>query len=186
MSRERACNDIQKRLALYQYGELSPGEYSEVEAHLSGCGQCMRELDAIKGVLEAVPGSVPNSGEVRDAVMGTMHAIRHLERKRWSRRLIPAYVAAAAAAAAIVLSIYVPDILQKSPRQNQVIAQADWEMLENFDIAKDYNTIEDLDDFENLDEHAPPKPENAKHQEAQKQHLGSTTASRDSSTADEI
>ena len=183
MSRERACNDIRERLTLYQYGELSPGEYSEVEAHLGGCGQCMRELDAIKGALEAAPRPAPNSDEVRDAVIGTMYAIRHAGRKRWGRRLIPAYVVAAAAAAAIVFSIYMPDIFQKTPRQNQVIAQADWEMLENFDIAKDYNTIEDLDDFENLDEHAAPKPDNK--QEAQKQHLGSATASRESA-ADEI
>ena len=158
MSRERACRHIKERLTLYQYGELSPEEYSEVEAHLSGCGQCMRELDAIKGTLEATPRYVPNSGEVRDAVTGVMAAIKYPEPKRWVRRLLPAYVAAAAAAAAIVLSIYMPDIFQKSPKENQVMAQADWEMLENFDIAKDYNTIEELDNFEGLDQNQNMQP----------------------------
>ena len=48
----KSCEDISEMLVDYTDGRLSPGESSEVSAHLTKCGDCRRTLEALKRSLE--------------------------------------------------------------------------------------------------------------------------------------
>lgn len=49
---EKSCKDISEMLVDYADGRLSPGESSEVAAHLAKCEDCRRTLEALKRSLE--------------------------------------------------------------------------------------------------------------------------------------
>ena len=47
-----SCKEIEQMLVDYADGRLSPGESSEVAAHLAKCEDCRRTLNALKRSLE--------------------------------------------------------------------------------------------------------------------------------------
>ena len=55
-------SDIQGRMADYLEGELSLGNRALFDAHLDGCGDCSRDLSAMRetiGLLRSLPAPEP-------------------------------------------------------------------------------------------------------------------------------
>jgi len=70
----------------------------------------------------------------------------------WYRRLVPVYIGAAAMAAGIMFAVIVPNIINRPSQETQIVAQADWEVLENYDVVKDLDVIEAMDNVAGLEE----------------------------------
>ena len=144
----------EERLILYHYGELDRDESGHIAQHVLLCPACQDRLEELADTLAMVPSEVPDSHEVHRAVRGVLAAVTP-GRRSLARRLVPAYVAAAVVAIALPTAVYSPQ-LNKAPEQAAVpapvvLAQADWDVLENMDVIFDLDVIQDIDD-NNLDE----------------------------------
>jgi hypothetical protein len=77
-------------LPLQLYGELSQGETEELKEHLSGCGECRKELDKIKqlhGLLSRHPVPEPSEEMLRESRMRFQSALlaERLRAPVWDR-----------------------------------------------------------------------------------------------------
>ena len=145
------CKDYEDSLVLYHYGELPAEDTARVESHLASCAVCREELSRIAETVRLVPSHAPMAWETSKAVEGVMEAVRPAK-KAWHLGHVPAYLAAAAAVIAIFVATYEPGTYTaKAPVQTEV-AQADWEVLENYDVVKDLDVIEELDTLDSFDE----------------------------------
>ncbi len=153
---DRTSCDFSEKLILYHYGELSREQTSEVAAHVLSCASCRKELDDISFTLSNIPGPQnPTSGESYSAARGVMR--RLFRRPSAFRRLIPVYITAAVALVAVLMAVYLPGLNTRQPQQAQVVktpAQADWEVLNNFDVIDDLDVIHQIDQS-GLDELGP-------------------------------
>ncbi|MGA2192462.1 MAG: hypothetical protein ABSG42_03685 [Nitrospirota bacterium] len=133
------------RLVLYHYGELERDEAATVAAHVLACQECRLELQAI-AALRMVTPQAPDQGQVRRAVDAVLSKIAPRKRS-FPGRLIPAYIAAGAAAATLVLTLVIPHFSgHRQTLDNQVVlAQADWEVLDNMDVIQDLDVIEEME-----------------------------------------
>ncbi len=103
--------------AAYVLGALDPAEAAAFEEHLAACAVCQDEIEALRGVVQALPMAAtqyPAPRRLRRRIMGSIReeqaAARHTRRPspglRWTPRVRVAgglLSACAAAAAAIVL-----------------------------------------------------------------------------------
>jgi len=93
------CADFEPRLNALADGELAPAERGDVDAHLAGCEDCRRTLEAIRGQhLELDAAFAPERGAVAALAERVVLAQRRPSRRRF-------LLAAAAAAAALVLVV---------------------------------------------------------------------------------
>jgi anti-sigma-K factor RskA len=95
----------------FALGALDPAEEREFIRHLEHCAVCRDEVQALRGVVDALPMAapqVPPTRALRRRVLAEVHADERAARRRrrqgWApgRRLIPVAAAAALAVAAFV------------------------------------------------------------------------------------
>ena len=155
MDKRTSC-DFSEKLILYHYGELSREQASEVAAHVISCASCRKELEDISFTLSNIPGAKnPTSGESYSAARGVMR--RLFRRPSALRRLVPVYITAGVALIAVLMAVYLPALNTRQPQQAQVVkapSQADWEVLNNFDVIDDLDVIHQIDQS-GLDELGP-------------------------------
>jgi len=150
MSHNGVCSEYEDALVLYHYGELGPEDTARVESHMASCASCREELASIASTLAHVPTVHPMEWESAKAVHNVMDSVRPSKRI-WTSRLVPAYIAAAAAVVAVVLSVYSPTLVAMLPTQTETaLAQADWEVVENYEVVKDLDVIEVLDNLDSF------------------------------------
>lgn len=64
-------------LAAYALGALEEQELGRLEAHLTSCARCQKELAALRNIVQALPASAPTrapSDELKDRVMTTIRS----------------------------------------------------------------------------------------------------------------
>ena len=152
MDKNRPCEGYEEDLILYHYGELESEKASVTSAHMESCAACRAYMDELVRLLAAVPADMPGHAARIRAVDRVMAGIapRRLE---WRRRLVPAAIALTALVAAVMFSVYNPFVTDKPQTPEQmVMAQADPEVLENLDLLKDLNVIEELDTVQGMEE----------------------------------
>jgi anti-sigma factor RsiW len=100
------CTDVKRELMAWQLGDLHGDERTRLEAHLGGCGACVRDFIAVKRDVElAEVGPVPSPAaraKLRDAVkleLGLGGA--------WWERPVAFFVGAASVASALLVVINV-------------------------------------------------------------------------------
>ncbi len=59
------CQEVEVELVGYHFGVLSGEVRDEVEAHLSGCARCVRELIAVKRAIETASEAKRPSAKAR-------------------------------------------------------------------------------------------------------------------------
>lgn len=112
--REDPCAAIREEFSALLDDELGPARRAEVEAHLSGCAACLRELDAMKRVSDLYatlpPVAAPADFEtrVRAAVQPPSNVVP------WSRRRGVALFTFAVAAAAGLVLVALPGLLERN------------------------------------------------------------------------
>jgi anti-sigma factor RsiW len=151
------CRDITGLLALYHYGELEPEEAAEVEAHLAGCKGCAAELDDIRAALSLITPDTPTGFEaarVRTRVLSRISA----RRKNPLLRFAPAFAGAALIAITALIfnyrGIFMPPVAPPAvqPNVTAVVATADLDMMENYDLVANLDLLEDMDTVETMEE----------------------------------
>ena len=146
------CRRFEDTLVLYYYGELGPKARAEVELHLGSCPACRAELSGLKETLDAFPSYQPARQEVKGAVEGVMKRLPRQERRarRWLAPAFAASVAAAAFAIAFAFNWFPSAASHKQPQQ-VVVAQADWDTLNNLDVLPDIEVIENMDTIDQIE-----------------------------------
>lgn len=89
------CQEIEPLLSGYMDEELDETDRVRVERHLADCGGCRRELEELRGVVEATAGLFLPSveDEVWDEFLGTVY--NRLERRTgWTLFVLGALLAA--------------------------------------------------------------------------------------------
>lgn len=64
-----SCGQLE-RVALYALNALLPGETADIEAHLSTCPECRREMEVLRSVTEAVASRSPDVLRPSEALWG--------------------------------------------------------------------------------------------------------------------
>jgi anti-sigma factor RsiW len=94
------CAELETRLQAYAHGTLPAPEAAALEAHLSGCAQCARLLEAMEPApvgLAALPRSIPPDRDL-------WTSIEQRIRPRARRIAVPAWLLAAAAILLVAFS----------------------------------------------------------------------------------
>ncbi|MFN3682532.1 MAG: zf-HC2 domain-containing protein [Fimbriimonadaceae bacterium] len=118
---KRDCRWVNDRLAGYREGWLGSRERAEVEAHLSGCQACRRELEADALLAAALAETKPVEAPDRSWADVRRRA-GVADRRPWMGRL--AWVAPAALAAALV-GVWVSSPRGPSSNPSAVVAADD-------------------------------------------------------------
>jgi len=152
MDETRFCSDYKDSLVLYIYGELGPAEAEQLKAHLAACAACRAEQESLARTIGAVRFYVPTRAETTRAVSGVMDRIGHT-RRYFARKLAPAFVAAAVLASALVLTMqWMPFSFGEPPTGQVLMAKADLDTLENYEVVKDLDVLENLDTIDGMEE----------------------------------
>jgi anti-sigma factor RsiW len=101
------CPQTREVLPELLYGGVAPDAVAQVEAHLAGCADCRRELDALKQVRQALDAVPPATAEVD---LPRLYRAAAQAEERGSRRWRRAAVAFAGLAAALVLFAILPSL----------------------------------------------------------------------------
>lgn len=152
MDKNRPCEGYEEDLILYHYGELEPEKASATAAHMESCAACRAYMDELDRLLAAVPADMPGRAATIRATGRVMAGIAP-RRFEWRRRLVPASIALAALVSAVLFTVFNPFVSDKPQTPEQmVMAQADPEVLENLDLLKDLNVIEELDTVQGMED----------------------------------
>lgn len=92
------------RLLELAYGELSPKEAREAEAHAEGCAECGAELARIRATRQAM-SSLPEERAPEAGERSLLAAAREAARDRTPRRLLPSWAWSASVVAALVVAV---------------------------------------------------------------------------------
>jgi Putative zinc-finger len=95
---------FQDRLLDLAYGELSPREAREVEAHAASCAECGAELGRIRAT-RRVMGALPDEQAPDAGERILLAAAREAVRDRAPKRLLPAWAWSASVVAALVVAV---------------------------------------------------------------------------------
>jgi hypothetical protein len=101
------CLQTREHLPELLYGGLAPEIATAVKTHLAGCGECRRELDALKQVRNALDAVPPVTAEVD--LPGLYRAVAQTHERR-SRRWRRMTFALGGLAAALVLLAILPSL----------------------------------------------------------------------------
>lgn len=155
MDRENSCSRFEEMLALYHYGELDPADTRALEAHLVGCPGCRAVRDELALTLGAAPAFRVGRAECARAAERVMARIGRARPASAARRLIPAFVAAAALVVAVAFTLHWRSEVMNHNHDQQpaqvVLAQGDFEMLDNFDVLGDLEVIEQIDEIDRIE-----------------------------------
>lgn len=101
------CMEVREDFSALLDGELNPEEREQVEAHLSGCAECLRELNALKQVDDAYSalGSVSAPADFEDRVQQAIRP-RVLRFPDWAVSGPGRWMRPVAALAALVLVMF--------------------------------------------------------------------------------
>ena len=152
MDRDTSCNTIQGLLALHYYGELDTADAEAVTSHIAACGDCRDEYHSLSITLDSVPSYEPSELDVRRAVVKVRRELSGRKRSGLARRFAPAFgLAAALAFVVVALFSHWSPITHNQPQQQVVVAQADWDTLNNMDVLPDIDVIEDMDTIDMME-----------------------------------
>ena len=145
------CKRLEDTLVLHYYGELGPTASLEVAAHLASCPRCRAEFEHLSATLDAVPAYSLNQQEVRRTAEGVMERLPQLRPSGTRRWLVPASAAVAAAVLAVVVAMHWYPATVKQNKPQMVVAQADWDTLNNLDVLPDIDVIQDMDTIDQIE-----------------------------------
>ncbi|WP_242355758.1 zf-HC2 domain-containing protein, partial [Anaeromyxobacter sp. SG64] len=100
MSHERFA----ELLLEHAYGELSPREAREVEAHAAACAECAAELARIRATRQTM-AALPQERAPEAGERILLAAAREAARERGPARILPRWSWSAAAVAAVLLTV---------------------------------------------------------------------------------
>ncbi|WP_242345853.1 zf-HC2 domain-containing protein, partial [Anaeromyxobacter terrae] len=100
MSHERFAD----RLLEHAYGELSPREAREMEAHAAACAECRTELARVRAT-RRIMGALPEERAPEAGERILLAAAREAARDRAPVRILPAWIWSASALAALFLAV---------------------------------------------------------------------------------
>lgn len=92
------CELAQEKIALTVYGELPDESSPELNQHLAACERCRRELEAVRGLYQAMflyPAAEPSANLLARARMRLEEAIDNLPRQSWLLRSVQSFLAGA-------------------------------------------------------------------------------------------
>jgi anti-sigma factor RsiW len=153
--RETSCGAFEEMLALYHYGELDPVKTSELERHLAECPACRAVRDELALTLGAAPAyHIDRADSLRVARM-VKARIARTRPVSTARRLVPTFVAAAAIVVAVAFTLHWRSEILNTHHDQQpqqvILAQGDYEMLDNFDVLGDLDVIEQMDEIDKIE-----------------------------------
>lgn len=157
----KPCPDYQETLYLEVYGELDEAERPAWEKHLSTCGQCRKEREALLRLLETVKVTMPQpvlsrkqADELASAIIPKLSNLPERERRKQlfgvPGRLIPAL--ATASFLLIVLSwislkeFKMPALFPKASNLTleEQVSPKDMDVIKNLELLKEMDDIEKL------------------------------------------
>lgn len=101
-------HDCGRDAAAYALGALEPAEAEAFRRHLEGCASCREEVEALEGVVHALPMAAPQQAVTRRLRRRVMREVRAQARARprpaWRPRPAVAALAAAVILAAVVVT----------------------------------------------------------------------------------
>lgn len=155
MDKENACGAFEDMLALYHYGELGPVRTRALEAHLAECPGCRAVRDELALTLGATPAYRVDRVESMRVAKRVMAKIARTRPVSTARRLVPTFALAAALVVAVAFTIHwrseVLNTNNEQPPAQVIVAQGDWDMLDNYDVLGDLDVIEQMDDIERIE-----------------------------------
>ncbi|MHC4098271.1 MAG: anti-sigma factor family protein [Planctomycetota bacterium] len=125
----RLCKEIERMLVDYADGRLSPGESSEVAAHLSKCEDCRRTLEALKRSLEL-------AGIIWEDSLAETEAIRIPIPKKVRKFRWPKYAAIAASILLVVTISGIWRVLVRPTEQEPTFAEIERRITESGSAAR--------------------------------------------------
>jgi anti-sigma factor RsiW len=89
------CRRVQRRLSIYQDGELQPAQRERIRVHLEGCPACREKYDELEQVWQGLgeqPGIQPTPGFYARLVQRIegRQKVGLIERLRWALHPLPA------------------------------------------------------------------------------------------------
>ncbi len=130
------CREIQQKLDLYCCEELAPAMRRQIDAHLTTCDTCRRELERIRNLQELLssdpPPPVPEGFAERIVARARLEsrsaqdAIRHTSTgSQWKHRVRVALAASAALAAGFLLGGFLGFDTWSGKAQSVAVEKAD-------------------------------------------------------------
>jgi len=135
------CSRMENKILGYVDGRLKEGERLEMEKHLEACAACrlrVNEFRAVTDLLDELPVIEPSA-----AFDARVHARVAAEpvKQSWWAAFLPSPRVAFAASMLLLMTVWVG--MYSKPNQSQV-AQEDIPVLENYDVLKDLDTLNEL------------------------------------------
>ena len=146
----------EREIIPYLRGELTAPDRERIDAHLKICGDCRREAEANRWLLENLERSVPAPPEIpwgryraelRDKVEQRTGRARGV--RRWWLR--PAPLALSAALAGVLLLVSVQGGFHHEKVETDLIASEELVLGRRLDLLRRYEVVERLDLLEDFD-----------------------------------
>jgi anti-sigma factor RsiW len=141
------CRGYEELLSLYFYDELDHWQAEDVARHAEGCPSCKAYLEDLREITATIDLAEPSRYESLRAANAVMARIKH---RNVGRKLIPAFATAGALAVGLLFFYGQPANNHVQPA-TQMVAQADWDLIENYDVLGDLDTIEGMDHVEAIE-----------------------------------
>lgn len=147
-----ACT-MSEHLVAYLDGELAGALREEVAQHVARCPQCaqeLKELEAVRGLLQRWPVAEAKA-EARDRAWRRLQGARVAQPRRRAAWLRPLFRYALPIAAAVVVAVLVT-ISRQRPTETTVPEEmlAQLPVLENMDMLEVYDVLTEWENLEAL------------------------------------